>query len=403
MIDRGVSGVGQFSRAKEWVRGAYATPTEIASDKIVQTTLVERSSKNFEPAAISGCIYREDGTKVALSERFGGDRGDLFISRNPDLCQPPADAKRVAGRSLYLGHHMGNHYGHFIMEGLSTFWIFEEHDPSEFDHFVFHPFVFATETSEYVRHCLNEFGIPEERIMVLGSDCVTFDELLVPERLYRIGDSADPTLRRVYERLIGGSGRPAAGNRIYLSRRKFLGAGGERVVANEILIERLFQDYGFTVVFPEQLSFPEQLALFSSAECIAGPGGSNMHNSLFMNPGGTAIELGDPRYDGPNPNQTICNDISGVRSVFIPFEGRKFGPRMTMLFNLDAIDRGVREVIDLDDGAADALRTRARPVDLLRVAYRAVRPPLGHLARKVFPAVGRDSARRLRPGHARRT
>lgn len=383
MVDRGTS--GHFGRAKEWVRGGFATPTHNASRQLAGTTFVERASKDFEPAALSGCIYREDGTKVALSERFGGWRGDLYVSRNPDLCEPPVDAQRVAGRALYLGHHMGRHYGHFITEGLSTFWIFEEHDPAEFDHFVFHPFAFAATTSAHMRYCLEEFGIPEDKIVVVGSDFVRFDELLVPERLFRIGDAADPTLHRVYERLTGGPGRTVAGKRIYLSRRKFCSPGGERVVANELLIEKLFQNYGFTVVFPEQLSFREQLELFSSAECIAGVGGSSMHNSVFMNPGTTTIELGDPRYEGPNPSQPLCDAISGVRSEFIPFEGRRFGARMTMLFSLDAIERGIRKALDLNGVETESRRSHSGPLDLIRVGYRAVRPPLGHLVRKVVP------------------
>lgn len=376
-------GPAQFSRAKELVRDGFATPFYIARRHRARQPILERMAV---PVDLSGCIYRADGSKVLLSERYGGRGGDLLVSSNPDYVDPPSSAMRVAGSSVYLGHHMGGHYGHFITEGLSTFWIFEEHDPGDFDHFVFHPLCFGTDTSEYMAYGLKRFGIPEDRIFVVESEFVRFDEILVPERLFRISDSADPSLRRVYRRLTDGLGSQDQPKKIYLSRRKFSPPGGERVVANENLIENLFEDYGFTIVFPEQLDFAQKLSMFSSAECIAALAGTSLHNSVFMRPGGSTIELGDPRFAGVNnPNQPICNSISDVRSVFIPFEGRTFGQKLTMLFSIKAIERGLRRAVNSDGRPHSSRRRRAGAGDLLKIAYRATRPTLGSLVRKAVP------------------
>jgi capsular polysaccharide biosynthesis protein len=45
--------------------------------------------------------------------------------------------------------------------------------------------------------------------------------------------------------------------------------------------EDLFRKYGFKIIYPEKMAFPEQVRLFSGARYIAGAVGSGMHNILF--------------------------------------------------------------------------------------------------------------------------
>src|ERR1700722_3511855 len=105
----------EFHKVAETVRGGFATPYAVSG----------------VPGTLSGCIYRADGTKVSLSERMGGFMGDLLISSNPPEVSPPRSATSLPGRGVYLGNYMGGHYGHFITETLSSFWIFEDHQVDE--------------------------------------------------------------------------------------------------------------------------------------------------------------------------------------------------------------------------------------------------------------------------------
>jgi capsular polysaccharide biosynthesis protein/Flp pilus assembly protein TadD len=76
-----------------------------------------------------------------------------------------------------------------------------------------------------------------------------------------------------------------AGKKFYVSRRhqtKF------RRLENEHDVEALCVRRGFEVVYPEQLAFEEQVRLFSQAQVIVGPGGSNMVNTVFA-PQGTKV------------------------------------------------------------------------------------------------------------------
>ena len=111
-----------FTRATEWVRGGFATPHQLAANDMLSSR-VDRSSKTYKPAELSGCIYRADGTKVPLSERPAG-RGDLIIASNPDHVDPPADAAKRAPRRAAAPPHsievLMNRSTKMAPEALST-------------------------------------------------------------------------------------------------------------------------------------------------------------------------------------------------------------------------------------------------------------------------------------------
>jgi tetratricopeptide (TPR) repeat protein/capsular polysaccharide biosynthesis protein len=77
------------------------------------------------------------------------------------------------------------------------------------------------------------------------------------------------------------------GPRLYVSR---LHQTQFRRMENEREIEDLLRRRGFEVIYPEQLSFAEQVRLFSEASVLAGAGGSNMINCIFA-PRGAQILL----------------------------------------------------------------------------------------------------------------
>src|SRR6266481_2720251 len=177
-----------FERAAETVRDGFATAHRLSG----------------LPGSISGCIYRADGSKVALSERLGGHKGDHLHSDNPAFATAPQAGRQLTGRGVYLGHYMAGHYGHFITETLSSFWLFKERPGNSFDYALFHPFIFGEATPDYARFCLDRFGIDESKIVIVGADPISFDELVVPERLFRLNHSADPRLSWVYQHIAQG-------------------------------------------------------------------------------------------------------------------------------------------------------------------------------------------------------
>lgn len=366
----------EYQRSIETVADGFVTPTRVTG----------------VPGELIGCVYRADGGKVALSERFGGHRGDMLTTANPDRMERPEGARVLKGRGLYLGHFMGGHYGHFITETLSTFWILDDLSAAGFDYVLFHPFIFGTTMRDYATRSLSAFGIDPSRVVFAESGPLAVEELVVPERLLRLNHSVDPHLRGVYQRIAGGLARPEPPTeRLYLSRRRLNARRVKRVVANEVSIEAIFAARGFTVLYPEEMSFEEQLRRYANAAALAGPSGSALHNSLFAREGARVVELGDPRYRGePSPTQMLCDSVAGVRADFIPFVGREFGRRRTMIFDTRYLEAELDRIGFAPTGDGP---TRSSPLqwarDTREVLYRCVRPTIRGFASATY--------RRLRP------
>jgi len=364
-----------FDRTYEVLKNAFATPTAIGR------------------GSISGCLYRRDGTKVSASERFCGYRGDRVRNSNPEHTRFPDNAFYLGGRGVYLGHLMSGHYGHFIVETLSTFWLFEEIDARAFDYFLFHPFIFGSSIPEYAKIVFQRMQVDVERVKVVGTEPILMKEIVVPERLVRLNHSADRSLRRIYNRIANVTGdSETPSRRVYISRRKLTAKSWNRVVANEVAIEAVFKRFGFEILYPEKTPFKEQLKTYRDTAILAGPSGSGLHNSLFTREGTLVVELGDPRYKGePAPTQKLCNYIAGSTTHFIPFRGIRFGPKKTMLFDLRHITAQLELVIvyaaqaptfKFPGGSCSGGRY-LRWNGLFEVAFRTARPALGYLARRL--------------------
>ena len=109
----------------------------------------------------------------------------------------------------------------------------------------------------------------------------------------------------------------SAGGRLFLTRRRQTRA---RVLANIDEVEALAVSMGFAVIAPEELSWREQVALFSKAEIVAGEHGSAMKNLLFSSREAIGVTL-----NYLNPNQAMIAAFKGQRSLFLSADG--FSPR----------------------------------------------------------------------------
>lgn len=71
-------------------------------------------------------------------------------------------------------------------------------------------------------------------------------------------------------------------------------------IDDEIALEKVFLDLGFEVVYPEDFSgFDEQVNFFNSVKTIVSLTSSGLTNGVFMQPGGTMVELVSPVIANP--------------------------------------------------------------------------------------------------------
>lgn len=292
---------------------------EVHYDVVATPTVVHTTPHS----SITGCLYSQQGQLLRLAQRMGGHHGDYFPSSDQERLAGinPEKLPALKGKSLYLGHHMP-HYGHFLVEMLPALWSLAS--SCDYDHFVFHPFVFGRNFPSYIQEALGAFGIDWHEVYLIDK-AVLLREVTIPERLIKLNHSANLRCREVYRQL--GDRLPTpdlpTGGRYYLSRVQNSLRNAGRTVINEPSLETALRRLGFAVVYPEQLALPEQVAIMKSAQVVCGLSGSALHNCLFMRPGTLLIELGDLRSGlASHPMQSLCNAVSMVHASFVPFQGR---------------------------------------------------------------------------------
>jgi hypothetical protein len=73
--------------------------------------------------------------------------------------------------------------------------------------------------------------------------------------------------------------------RIFISRKN---ASNSRIINEDVILE-LFKKYDFEIVFPEELSFLEQVKLFTESKIIAGATGAAFTNIVYCKPSAKII------------------------------------------------------------------------------------------------------------------
>ncbi len=93
------------------------------------------------------------------------------------------------------------------------------------------------------------------------------------------------------------------------TRRIFLARGNDRRNYNQAELIEVAEKYGFEAVYPEQLSFREQVAVFASAEVVAGPSGAAFANMLFCQKNTRGLTWLLPHYSGFCAYSNLANVV----------------------------------------------------------------------------------------------
>jgi capsular polysaccharide biosynthesis protein len=205
------------------------------------------------------------------------------------------EAVPVDGTYLYCGKFW-SHYGHFTTETLSSLWPYFIHnlDPKEIK-----PLYSALNNGTgiklpYIGTALHRIGIDPQEV-VFAKKPLIIERLILPvpsARIHNLGQNyLHPAQDKAWSAISSNSQGPA-NKKIYLSRKLFKDKDKDkRPLSNEEEIERLFKSQGFEIIYPEQLSFPEQIEIMRGSKVIAGPAGSNLLNAVYANAGTDIIVI----------------------------------------------------------------------------------------------------------------
>lgn len=111
----------------------------------------------------------------------------------------------------------------------------------------------------------------------------------------------DPSLLlKLKEQLIQAVGKTLSikRQRLYISRQR-----NRRHIKNHAEVLNVLEEFGFEEIFCEDMTFAEQIQLFSKAEAIFGPHGAGTANILFAPKGTPLIEAFNPHWWVPTSHR----------------------------------------------------------------------------------------------------
>ena len=231
-------------------------------------------------------LFDSDGTAVsaAIDYREG-------IHPPPDqgleTGRRVGEIKAYASNDAYIyGGRINPHFGHFIINTLPRFWNISRirsprtpilcHGAGRPADWFAVPFISAA------------FGLLGLREV----DFVSFDEPTRCKLVTVPGTSLEEQRAGYmpYRRLCLAMGdrvrrtSPADHSKqlVYFSKTKMTSAVG--TIVNELEVETVLRTAGVRIIFPERLSFEDQIALMSNHDKIIGTSGSFLHTSIFCPP-----------------------------------------------------------------------------------------------------------------------
>jgi len=232
--------------------------------RLMRNALVVPTPRTWPAGVVIGGVFDESGEIVPESLLYRNFSQVVFAPEHA-----PEPVAEIETPHLYGGFCI-DHFGHFLLEGLSRAWATERHPGM--------PLVWATpgRASAWQEVLCTELGFADRMQFLDGP--TRFSELLIPMPGYRIRDMFHPDHAAFLAKATPAI--PAtAPRRIWLSRQG-LGAGAR--IGGEELLEAQLTALGWTIVVPETHSATEQLALLAGAEVIASTEGSALHLPVLL-------------------------------------------------------------------------------------------------------------------------
>lgn len=190
-----------------------------------------------------------------------------------------ADLPVLEGTYFHLDNEVRGHFGHLLTEQVSRLWAWPRAKELVPDLKVLVGTNRRPELMSYELVIYGAAGIAAEDI-VLIHEPVRVERLLSAGPMLSNPEYVHPaiadTWRRMGDALAGDAEERDRPDRIFCSRRI-----KKRACNNTGEVEEIFRAAGFEVIFPEEYSLAEQVAMFRSASVLAGFAGSGLFNLCF--------------------------------------------------------------------------------------------------------------------------
>jgi len=249
--------------------------------------------------APNGSVMLEDGTQLG-----GGYFGEINFA-------PPLDGwvTDETSRPSGLGLTIHKAFGHGLMQVAPRLDALMQHDRT-MD-------VLVPDFSWDDSFLLQRVGVDRERVRRVPRlnqhHLVRVPDLLVSTHLHPDSKTAraDPIWQAEFVSRFVGESRSLPSRRIYLGRRDSSGVRGGCV--NRWVVDEVAEEYGYETVYPELLSFGEQVELISTSIDVFGEHGSALNWSLFMPSGSRTVLVNSKPMSTLVPHISFQNPVLAAR------------------------------------------------------------------------------------------
>jgi capsular polysaccharide biosynthesis protein len=207
------------------------------------------------------------------------------------------------GDFYYVDCLFSGHFGHLTTEVLCRLWGWDRARRELPDvKLLFHTNPARGADGSLERQLFAAYGVPDERL-VSSDRPVALHSVVGASPMWHNKSPfyAHPDIRETWDRLTTGllAGRDAASHeRIFVSRGASLSR--RRGCRNQGEVEAFFAGRGFHILYPEELSLPDQAGLFAGARVVAGFGGSAMFNLMHCRRLEAAVVISHHAYVARN-------------------------------------------------------------------------------------------------------
>jgi capsular polysaccharide biosynthesis protein len=261
-----------------------ALPPWIRTEYVLNERYIYQVS-NCTVYPLSGAVVLNEtagrGEKV-LVESIGSLLKTMTFSDLKTESVRPRSRNHRVGHVVPLAGGRGGHY-HWLLESLPGAIRCHERCRDA-------PFLVSSERAGYVDQSLALlFGDSFSVVSVPDGAAVECDKVTFYSKSYGAANFHPDDVMLVRTKLLDACSLRPRNNierKIYISRR--LAANRK---CDETSVEEFFVRKGYDVVFPETLTFVDQIQLFSEASHIAGLHGAGLANILFAPEGARVVEL----------------------------------------------------------------------------------------------------------------
>lgn len=220
-------------------------------------------------------VLHADGSYCAQAAVWRFDRA---MTIEPVLC--PTPKQRLAGTWLWAGS-LFNHFGHFLVEGMSRLWAADPGGPC-LDGILYIPKRVrqAPVLNSFQRDILDAWGL--EMPVRIAREPTSVERLIVPRQGFGLGSliSGTPEMREAVRSRFAKDIEPGGPDRLYVSRSRLDPALGG--IIGEDLIEAGLAANGYEIFHPQDHGISIQLARYKAASQIIICDGSAGHLFAYV-------------------------------------------------------------------------------------------------------------------------